>query len=66
MASFPACSIRDNRFLDMERKGFLPHKELSRSRFDKDGDVPLPRDDELVVLAPFYEREFRLPLHPFV
>jgi hypothetical protein len=50
----------------MERKGFLPHKELSRSRFDKDGDVPLPRDDELVVLAPFYEREFRLPLHPFV
>jgi hypothetical protein len=28
--------------------------------------VSLPRDDEVVVLAPFYERGFGLPLHPFV
>lgn len=28
--------------------------------------MPRPGDDELVVLASFYEREFGLPLHPFV
>jgi hypothetical protein len=33
---------------------------------EKEGDVSLPRDDKVVVLAPFYEREFGLPLHPFV
>ena len=27
---------------------------------------PRPRDDEVVVLASFYECEFGLPLHPFV
>jgi hypothetical protein len=33
---------------------------------DKEGNVSLPRDDEVVVLAPFYECLFGLPLHPFV
>lgn len=28
--------------------------------------MSLPQDDELVVLAPFYERVFGLPLHLFV
>jgi hypothetical protein len=32
---------------------------------EKEGDVPLPPDDEEVVLAPFYECGFGLPLHPF-
>jgi hypothetical protein len=66
MALFIACSIRDSRLLGLERKGFLPIKEFSRRRLEKEGDVPLPRDDEVVVLVPFYERGFVLPLHTFV
>jgi hypothetical protein len=28
--------------------------------------VPCPQDEEVVVLVPFYERRFGLPLHPFM
>jgi hypothetical protein len=31
-----------------------PSKEVSQWRLDKEGNVSLPRDDEVVVLAPFY------------
>lgn len=30
------------------------------------GDVPLPQDNEVVMLTPFYECGFGLPLHPFI
>lgn len=33
-------------------------------KIGEEGDVSLPRDNEVVVLAPFYEREFGLALHP--
>jgi hypothetical protein len=32
-----------------------PPKAVSRWRLEKEGDVPLPQDDEVVVLALFYE-----------
>lgn len=66
MSSFPACLIQDSRLLGLERKGFLHPKEASQWILEKKDDVPLPQDDEVVVLAPFYERGFGLPLHPFV
>jgi hypothetical protein len=33
---------------------------------EKEGDVSCPQDDEVVVLTPFYEHGFDLPMHPFV
>ena len=36
------------------------------SRLPKLGSLPDPRGNEIVVLAPFYERGFGLPLQPFV
>jgi hypothetical protein len=66
MASFLACLMQVSRLLGLERKGFLPPKEVSRWILEKEGDVSLPQDDELVVLAPFYECVFGLPLHLFV
>lgn len=35
-------------------------------RLEDEGEVPQPRDDEVVMLSSFYERGFRLPLDPFV
>jgi hypothetical protein len=35
-------------------------------KIGEEGDVSLPRDNEVVVLAPFYESEFGLPLHPSI
>jgi hypothetical protein len=66
MVSFPTCSIRDSRLFGQERKGFLPPTEVSRWRLEKEGDVSLPQDDEVVMIAPFYECGFELPLHSFV
>lgn len=65
--SFLVCSIREIRLLGLEKKAFLPPpKEASLWRLEKEGDVPLPLDDEEVVLAPFYQCGFGLPLHPFI
>ena len=50
----------------LEKKGFLPSRVVSGSRLPELGSLPDPRGNEIVVLAPFYERGFGLPLHPFV
>jgi hypothetical protein len=39
---------------------------VSLWRLEKEGNVSLPRDNKVMVLAPFYERGFGLPLYPFV
>jgi hypothetical protein len=66
MASFLACSIQESRLLGLEKKGFIPTKEVSGWRLKGEGEVPHPRDDEMVVLTSFCECSFGLPLHPFV
>jgi hypothetical protein len=66
MALFPVCSIWESRLLGLGKKGFIPPKEILGWRLEGEGEVPRPRDDEVVVLASFYEREFDLPLHPFM
>jgi hypothetical protein len=43
-----------------------PPKGISWWRLEREGDMPLPRDDEVVVLALFYKRGIGFPLHPFV
>jgi hypothetical protein len=55
-----------SRLLGLEKKAFIPPKEVSRWRLEVEGKVPHPSDDEVVMLVSFYEREFVLPLHPFV
>ncbi|WVZ95158.1 hypothetical protein U9M48_040958 [Paspalum notatum var. saurae] len=50
----------------LEKKGFLPRQSESGWRLEDVGGAPNPQRDEVVVLAPFYEREFGLPLHPFM
>lgn len=47
-------------------KGFIPPKEVSGWRLESDGEVPHPRNDEVIVLVSFYERRFGLCLHPFM
>lgn len=55
-----------SRLHGLEKKAFIPPKEVSRWRLEVEGKVPHPSDDEVVMLVSFYEREFVLPLHPFV
>lgn len=64
MTSLIACPIRDSRLLGLEREKGSFQSRRSLSSFKK--YVPLPRDDDGVVLAPFYARGFGLPLHPFI
>lgn len=66
MASFPFCTIHESRLRGLEKKGFLPPKDVLWWRLEGEGEVPRPGDDEVVVLASFYERGFGLPLHPFM
>ncbi|KAJ1262321.1 hypothetical protein BS78_09G097600 [Paspalum vaginatum] len=66
MASFPICTTSQGRVLSLERKGFLPPQAESGWRLEDIGRAPDPHGDEVVVLVPFYEHGFGLPLHPFV
>jgi hypothetical protein len=66
MVSFPANSIQEIRLHGLEKKGFIPSKDVSGWRPENKGDVGRRADDEVVVLASFYEPRFGLPLHPFV
>lgn len=66
MVLFPSCMIRESHLRGLERKGFLPPKDLLRWRLEGEGEVPHPGDDELVELASFYECGFSLPLHAFM
>jgi hypothetical protein len=66
MASFLVCSLHRSRVLGLQKKGFLPPVEALGWRLEDEGEVPQPRDDEVVMLSSFYERGFRLPLDPFV
>jgi hypothetical protein len=66
MDSFPLCSITQSRLKDLERKGFVPLKSVLGWRLEEEGGALAWHDDEVVVLASFYERDFRLPLHSFV
>jgi hypothetical protein len=47
-------------------EGVPPLKHVLEWRLEVKGEVPHPRDDEVVVLTSFYERGFGLPLHPFM
>lgn len=62
----PSCAIRESRLCGLEKKGFLPPKDVSRWRLEAEGEVPRPKDDEVIMPTSFYKREFGLPLHPFV
>jgi hypothetical protein len=66
MTSFPPCAICESHLRGLEKKGFLPSKDVSGWRLEAEGEVPRPRDDEVIVLASFYERGFGMPLHPFM
>jgi hypothetical protein len=66
MDVFPLCPATQERLEDLKRKEFLPPESVSSWRLEEGGSAPAPRDREVVVLASFYERGFRLPLHPFV
>jgi hypothetical protein len=66
MASFLACSIRVSRLQCLEKKRFMPTKEILQWRLEGEGEVSRLRNDEVVVLASFYERGFSLLLHPFM
>jgi hypothetical protein len=48
------------------KKGFLPTKEVSEWRLEGEGEVPHPRDNEVVMLTLFYDHGFKLPFHPFL
>jgi hypothetical protein len=50
----------------LERKGFLSPKVASGWWLEEEGDVLVPREGEVVVLASFYKHDFRLPMHPFM
>lgn len=47
-------------------EGVHPCEGGLRWRLEGKGEVPHPRDDDVVVLASLSECEFGLPLHPFV
>jgi hypothetical protein len=47
----PSCAIRESRLCGLEKKGFLPPKDVSRWRLEAEGEVPCPRDDEVIVLV---------------
>jgi hypothetical protein len=66
MTSFPSCRIHESRFRGLDKKGFLPSKDVLEWRLEVEGKVPRPRDDEVVVLVSFYKRGVGLPLHLFV
>jgi hypothetical protein len=66
MVWFPISLIRESRLLGLEKKGFIRSREVLGWRLGGEGEVPHLRDDEVVVLASFYERGFGLPLHSFV
>jgi hypothetical protein len=50
----------------LEKKGFFPSEDVSRWRLEAKGEVPHPRDDEVIMLASLYERGFGLPFHLFM
>lgn len=58
--------IHESRLRGLEKKGFLPPKNILGWRLQGEGGVLHPRDDEVVVLASFYECGFDFPLHPFM
>ncbi|WVZ84997.1 hypothetical protein U9M48_031962 [Paspalum notatum var. saurae] len=66
LASFPRCTTLQTCMSILEKKGFLPRQPESGWRLGNIGGAPSPRGDKVVVLAPFYERGFGLPLHPFM
>jgi hypothetical protein len=47
-------------------EGVPPSKDVLGWRLEAEGEVPRPRDNEVIVLSSFYEHRFGLPLHPFV
>jgi hypothetical protein len=46
--------------LGIEKKGFIPSREVLGWRLEGGGEVPRPEDDEVVVLMSFYECGFGL------
>jgi hypothetical protein len=66
MSSFLCCSLLRSRALGLEKKGFLTPKTVSGWWLEDEGEVSRPWNDEVVVLASFYEHDFGPPLHPFV
>jgi hypothetical protein len=64
MVSFPVCLIQESHLLGLEKKGFIPSREVLGWRLEGEGEVPHPGDDEVVMLASLYEHRLGLPLHP--
>lgn len=60
MALFPSYSIRESCLLGFENKGFIPATKVLGWRLEIKGEVSCPRDDEVDVLASFYEHGFGL------
>ena len=64
--SFPRCTISRAQVEALEARGLLLPPAQSGWRLEEIGGAPAPRADEVVVLAPFFDCGFTLPLHPFV
>jgi hypothetical protein len=62
----PPYAIHESHLRGLEKMGFLPSKDVSGWRLEVEGEVPRPKDDEVIMPTSFYKREFGLPLHPFV
>jgi hypothetical protein len=41
--------IREIRLYGLDKKGFLPPKDVSVWRLEGEGEVPRPEDDEVVI-----------------
>ena len=58
-----ASSIQEIRLLGLQKKGFILAKEVLGWRLQSESEMSCTRDNEVVVLASFYERGFGLPQH---